>query len=652
MSSLALPGRAERHSAPVLVALAFFASLVVLTAWVDDDCFFTLRTVDNFLRGHGPVWNPAERVQAYTHPLWMLVLTGAIGLTGEVYLTTIGCSIAASLGACVLLLRSSVTSPVAVLVLVLALLSRSFVDYSTSGLENALSYLLFALFFRRAIRPVEDARALFRLALIASLAAVARLDTLLIYVPAVTWHAWRVIGPARRPAAFARVLGALALGFGPLFLWEAFSFLYYGFPFPNTAYAKLGAGIPRGELLGQGLWYLRSSLAMDPVTLTTIAAACVLALRSGRRELLPFAAGSVLYCGYAASVGGCFMAGRFLALPFFVALAVIGQHPLRWRKGLVALPLAAFAMALFVHRVDLALDDSWVPADGYVDARGIADERLFYYPNTGLLRSSARFRPPVLRSARELAPHLVFTWAGSTGYAAGPGMHVLEGYGLSDALLARLPARYRVDWRIGHFKRVVPAGYDETLSCGENRLVDRRLRIYYDHLSEVIRGPLFTRSRLWRIIDFNLGRYDDLVDDARYRYPLLRRLDLVEGDAGAWSFAEPIERLPLEGIRLEAPRPFRVGEVVLDATGRLGRLRLLSGESVVWEHDFTGGDTGYWDLRVLAPAFASQRVTVGDATATALWILPIGNKTELSRVVVRPPSSSAATLDARLSVVR
>lgn len=643
MSSLAVPGRAQRPTACVLVALVLFASIVVLTAWLGDDCYFTLRTVDNFLRGHGPVWNTSERVQAYTHPLWMLVLTGAIGLSGEAYLTTLACSIAASVAACALLVRSCVTSAAAVLVLVLALLSRTFVDYSTGGLENALSYLLFALFFREACRPVAGAQALFGLALFAGLAAVTRLDTLLIYLPPLAWHAWRASGSqARRPAAIARSVGAIALGLSPLLVWEAFSLLYYGFPFPNTAYSKLGSGVSRVELWIQGVRYLWSSLALDPLALPTIAFACVLPLWSQRRALVPLAAGDLSYCVYVVSIGGDFMAGRFFALPFLVALAILGQQPLRWHRALAALPVLAVAVAVVVHRVDLVFDVGRVPRE-CIDARGIADERLYYYPGTGLLRSSARFESPVPRRARALGPHLVSSYSGCSGYAAGPETHVLEGYGLSDALLARLPARYRLDWRIGHFVRFVPRGYEATLLSGENRIRDPRLHLYYDHLREVIRGPLLDRSRLSRILDFNLGRYDELVDDEQYRYPLLLRRALVAGMSDTWTFDEGLARLPLEGARLEAARPFRASEVTLDVRGLLGRVVLLHDGVVVWERDFTDGDPG-WSLREKPPVVAPLHLDVGDVTANALWIIPIESETELAYASVRPPSMETAAV--------
>ena len=67
------------------------------------DSYITFRVVDNAAAGLGLTWNPAERVQGYTHPLWLLVLLAGRLVTGELYYTTIALSIALSLGAAWLL---------------------------------------------------------------------------------------------------------------------------------------------------------------------------------------------------------------------------------------------------------------------------------------------------------------------------------------------------------------------------------------------------------------------------------------------------------------------------------------------------------------------------------------------------------------------
>jgi hypothetical protein len=81
--------RSAHHSKFVAVSLFGFAVIVVVNAWMADDAFITLRTVDNFVAGHGLTWNVQERVQAYTHPLWMFLLSLLYVFTREPYFTGI-----------------------------------------------------------------------------------------------------------------------------------------------------------------------------------------------------------------------------------------------------------------------------------------------------------------------------------------------------------------------------------------------------------------------------------------------------------------------------------------------------------------------------------------------------------------------------------
>ena len=60
------------------LGLLAFAWVLLRTAWLCDDAYMIFRTVDNFVNGYGPVWNVAERVQVYTPPLWMMLLSTVI----------------------------------------------------------------------------------------------------------------------------------------------------------------------------------------------------------------------------------------------------------------------------------------------------------------------------------------------------------------------------------------------------------------------------------------------------------------------------------------------------------------------------------------------------------------------------------------------
>jgi arabinofuranosyltransferase len=132
----------------LVVAIVLYAAFVIRTSWVSDDAFITLRVVDNTVHGFGPRWNVAERVQVFTHPLWFLALTPAYAVVREPYLTATALGWLASLAAiAVVAWRLGRRDPLVAAGAIGALaLSRAYVDYSTSGLENPLTHLLLALF--------------------------------------------------------------------------------------------------------------------------------------------------------------------------------------------------------------------------------------------------------------------------------------------------------------------------------------------------------------------------------------------------------------------------------------------------------------------------------------------------------------------------
>ena len=51
------------------VVLVLFTYLFLANSWVGDDTYITFRVGDNLIHGFGPRWNVDERVQAYTKPV-------------------------------------------------------------------------------------------------------------------------------------------------------------------------------------------------------------------------------------------------------------------------------------------------------------------------------------------------------------------------------------------------------------------------------------------------------------------------------------------------------------------------------------------------------------------------------------------------------
>jgi arabinofuranosyltransferase len=251
------------------VALAVFGVALVQSAWLCDDAYITLRTVRNFVLGDGLRWNLAERVQSYTHPLWMLVLSAGYAVTREAYFTTLALAGGCSLAVVAMIGWRSTARPWLGAAAILTLASsRSFVDYATSGLENPLSHLLLVvLILDYASLDAPTPARLARLAVVAALAVVNRADHLLLVAPILAAAWWR--------GRSWRGVGAIALGFAPLALWLGFATIYYGFPLPNTAYAKLPASIGLDERLAHGGHYLWYQVGFDRVSVVVLGAGLV-----------------------------------------------------------------------------------------------------------------------------------------------------------------------------------------------------------------------------------------------------------------------------------------------------------------------------------------------------------------------------------------
>ena len=499
--------------AGVLLALA----LVVFcrTAWLSDDSYITFRTIDNFVHGYGLRWNVDERVQAYTHPLWLAVMLVGRLVTGEVYWTALILGVACSMAALLLFIRAARGRTGAMLFGVVAFLSsRAFVDFSSSGLENAVSHLLLAGFLFEFWTGNAIGRTK-RLAIWSGLILLNRLDLALLIGPAFVAE-W----VASREGRWT----ALVWLIGPLCAWEVFSVFYYGFPFPNTAYAKLHTGISVADLLPQGLLYFSNSLHRDAATLLVIAAGTAVTLARRRTRDAPVLAGVGAYLAYVLWIGGDFMSGRFFAAPLLVSvwlLTVAIESPLPvWLPSLASALLLAVSLAgpytaPFLSGRTYGLADQMF--DSSLEDHGINDERRFYFQQTGMLRANRRRGVPIdhpwFQAGRQAGltgvAVVVRGNVGFYGYAAGPATHIIDYYALGDPLLARLPAKKK--WRIGHFVRIMPVDYPATVQSSRNQIADPDLAAYYDHLHLIASGPLWNRNRLWAIARMNLGRDEPLV---------------------------------------------------------------------------------------------------------------------------------------------
>ncbi|HEX4351457.1 MAG TPA: hypothetical protein VHZ95_01060, partial [Polyangiales bacterium] len=381
--------------ARALPAIALIALLVVwiAAAWICDDAFITFRTVQNLWHGDGLTWNPGQRVQAYTHPAWMLLCALGYGLSSECYVSALGLSLVLTFATALALIYPLRASPLMAATLIFVLsASSAFVQYTSSGLENPLLFFLLVL-FSAEVRRVDVSEDLTRPALLASAIALTRIDALVLIGPACL-----ALLPPRKSDR-RRALLELSLGASPLLAWEIFSLVYYGAFVPNTAIAKLNVEVPAEQLYGHGAAYLVDSLSRDPLTLGVALAAALLLARRRQRQEQATVLGLLLYVVYLLRIGGDFMSGRFCGSLLVLALAALSRSLEHFDYERVLLAGVIAYAALWPNspwHIQLEYGHGLGFAD-VVQPNGIADERAFYYPSTGLLR--------VLSHRNEIAEH-------------------------------------------------------------------------------------------------------------------------------------------------------------------------------------------------------------------------------------------------------
>jgi len=508
-----------------------FAWLVIRDAWLCDDAFITLRVVDNFHNGFGLRWNVVERVQVFTHPLWCLTLLIVTSVFGHLAMTALWLSILVSIAAFALIVpRPGRNNSNLVLLALMIPASKAVVQYSTSGLEGPLSFLLLGLLALTCggLEPEWKRRDRW-VPLLAAAVILTRQDLLLLVAPLCI--AWLMLKGLRR------AVKPLLAGAGAVAIWELFSLFYYGSLVPNTALAKLDTGLPFSTTVVQGFRYLSDFVVRDPSGFLALCL-CLLILVVSRRDLQAraVALGITLYVLYIVWIGGDFMSGRFFAAPLFLAVSeavrTVGR---RSRLPVKAVRWGSIVSCVLgvVHLFGFNGFSSEV-----ISRSGIADERQFYAPALSLaklLEGRAIERVGWVHDAkqwRDKGPSgLITDTIGLSGFYGGPDVHILDVVALSDPLLARLPAKS--DSRVGHFERRLPAGYKESLLSRQLQIEDPDLNEYCGVLWSVTRGPLWSGSRIGDSIRLIYGAYDSL-------------LDAYLGRSGAWHRQPGVATVPTD----------------------------------------------------------------------------------------------------------
>ncbi len=529
------PPVARRDRVAIGVTVALLVSFAVLAwrrRWMSDDGFIDLRVVQNIVTGHGPCFNPGERVEAYTNPLWVAVLSLVAiplraTLADNVALpwAAVVLGLAFTVSALVLAAAPTILHPrkdsLRTLPLGLAVITAlpPYWDFATSGLETGLSLLWLAGTFVALTAQRPGSRGFSWLAVLIGMGPLIRPDLAVFAVGAALAHLALSSAESRRTKA--QWLAWCAL---PVVSYQVFRMGYFAQMVPATAIAKEASaarwdqgflyfvdfarpyrlGLPLGALAVWKLWDLRRS-APDRtawiVTATPVACALV-------------------HGAYIVRVGGDFMHARLLLPTLFGLLLPV--YTVRGRpRDLTAVTVAVLGWALVCG---LALR---VPYDGLGD-HGIADERAYYIAEARVphpVRAEddrhsigvalARFYRESLSPARTLVYNVEDTahehrffrlplagWVpsplagacreiGRCGFLSGPLVHIIDVHGLADVFAAheQIVSRGRPGhektlpdvWLLARFTAEgvpLPPGGDDAraaLACGDLATLQRAI---------------------------------------------------------------------------------------------------------------------------------------------------------------------------------
>jgi arabinofuranosyltransferase len=410
------------------------------------------------------------------------------------------------------------SAPRIVLVGALLVLSNAFIEYATSGLENALGYLLFAVVIGLSLRPGGQRQVLLAVVVGALVAAavLTRMDYLLLLAPAGGLWVWQ------RRHEMPVLLAAAGAAIVPVALWFAWAYATYGYLLPATFEAKTNLAIPRGQLIETGWYYLSFSLRHDPATVVLLVLAAVAVARWGTGMARGWLLGVATYLGYVVWIGGDFMVGRFLAVPLLICAALVVRVQLPASVGRLVDGDASSATRGFVTAASVVATvalagvilgstatslarptaQRWEPMTivlsdergvyavkygGIVDyLRGIgatapqagADTRAPMEMITTPLRQieTAAQNWPSAPDAPRLPDDVVATCGGLgvIGVMSGPDVHVVDECALTDRFLAALPGGDPNAVALpGHMRRQVPDGYLDAVRFGDPaRVVD------------------------------------------------------------------------------------------------------------------------------------------------------------------------------------
>jgi arabinofuranosyltransferase len=489
----------------IIIMFLFFIYIyeLIKTAWIADDAAITLRTVLHFINGYGPNFNIDERVQGYTHPLWFLMISILSFISNNVFSSTFLLSISLSIIVMISLLFFNKNYKSIILGVIVLILSKSYIEFTVSGLENPLNHIFIVIIAYLSIKidQTHDIKLLRYYTVMYGLSYLSRPDLIIIMLPSSIYIFYKLYKHDK--ITITSILKYLLMFATPILMWSTFSLYYYGFLFPNTKYAKLSTGINEIDLIKQGVFYLIDCIIYEPIAIIVPLITAIFIFINKQKIQINhlFIVNILTYILYIVYIGGDFMSGRFFSsIIVLTSIIIINTN---WvKKYYLILIFMTLLCSMFELKYTLG-----IPEDTYVmNHHGIANERTYYFKQSGLIYNFANLNPIIYDKNLSITDYKII--CGGLGYTSiyyGPNFHFIDFCGLTDPLLSKMKIKDIHTWRIGHFERDIPDFYPQSILMNQNNLNNLELKIFYDKIRLLTRGDLNNYNRFKTILELNFN---------------------------------------------------------------------------------------------------------------------------------------------------
>ena len=361
-----------------VLPVAFLAGIGWANRLIVDDGFIYLRVVRQVVDGNGPVYNTGERVEAFTSPLWVAVLSlgdvvTPLRLEWLAIVLGIGLSVlgaAAAIAGAARLARAVEPQKFLVpagTVVFAALLPMWY--FESSGLETGLTFAWLGLCTWLLAKWATGTCALSApSAAVLGLGWLVRPELLLdslVFVGIVAILQWRHSGRRRR-------LLLLVSSFAVPVAYQLFRMSYYGALVANTAIAKEGSRVRPRAGFNYLMDFVRPYWLWIPIALLVfgVLSTAGSAVRTPPRDralsvLIAFVLAATLNASAVVVNGGDYIHGRLLLPALFAFCAPVAVVPTtRWYLATVAIVTWAFICAITLRPPQIGSERRFTFYDG------------------------------------------------------------------------------------------------------------------------------------------------------------------------------------------------------------------------------------------------------------------------------------------------